>query len=63
MALQHRKKSPANSSSSNENQRIIEDYSSDEGRSDIDHTYNPYSFKKLEQAIFKKPAVKELLPI
>jgi hypothetical protein len=25
------------------------------GRGDIDHTYNPYSFKKLEQAIFKKP--------
>ena len=26
------------------------------GRGDIDHTYNPYSFKKLEKAIFKKPA-------
>lgn len=25
------------------------------GRGDIDHTYNPYSFKKLEKAIFKKP--------
>jgi hypothetical protein len=24
------------------------------GRGDIDHTYNPYSFKKLEKAIFKK---------
>jgi hypothetical protein len=22
---------------------------------DIDHTYNPYSFKKLEKAIFSKP--------
>ncbi len=26
------------------------------GRGDIDHTYNPYSFKKLEKAIFKKPS-------
>ena len=26
--------------------------SSEEGRGDIDHTYNPYSFKKLEKAIF-----------
>ncbi len=26
------------------------------GRGDIDHTYNPYSFKKIEKAIFKKPS-------
>lgn len=29
--------------------------SSDDGEnSNIDHTYNPYSFKKLEKAIFRK---------
>ena len=31
--------------------------SSDSDNDDhIDHTYNPYSFKKIEQAIFKKNA-------
>ena len=63
MAMQLNKKQEDNSSSSEDsNQRIIEDYSSDDdqgpSRGDIDHTYNPYSFKKLEQAIFKKPAAK-----
>lgn len=51
MAMQHRKKSESSSSEAS-NPRIIEDYSSDDdkapSRGDIDHTYNPYSFKKLE---------------
>lgn len=59
MAMQLNKKQEDSSSSENSNPRIIEDYSSDDekapSRGDIDHTYNPYSFKKLEQAIFKKP--------
>jgi hypothetical protein len=58
------KKLPRIPSSSSSSDRSSGDSGSDNdaahanlgGRGDIDHTYNPYSFKKLEKAIFKKPS-------
>jgi len=48
---------PSSSSSSDESS--LDSYSGNEEskdkRGDIDHTYNPYSFKKIEKSIFKKP--------
>jgi hypothetical protein len=46
---------PSSSSSSDDDSSSDESLPKLGGRGDIDHTYNPYSFKKLEKAIFKKP--------
>lgn len=60
------KKLPKIPSSSSSSDNSSDDSDSDadqtrnfDARGDIDHTYNPYSFKKLEKAIFKKPAPKD----
>ena len=47
---------PSSSSSSDDSNNSDSDESLPKlgRRGDIDHTYNPYSFKKIEKAIFKK---------